>query len=114
MIYNGANELDCKRAKERLNYLIDKRKLFKIVQKREQRSLKQNQYLHLILSWFAHEYGETVQYVKHHFFKITVNPDLFLTQHVNNIIAYQGRGFDRVISGPNTAAQLAAVLIEPV
>ena len=34
------------------------------------RSLKQNSYLHLILSYYAIEFGYTLEYTKRHIFKI--------------------------------------------
>lgn len=47
---------------------------------RSRRTPAQNRYLHLILGWFAVEYGETVRYVKEEYFKRLVNPDLFVTR----------------------------------
>lgn len=83
MIYNAEIELDKNRAKERLEWLIKKGKRFEIKEKREKRSISQNSYLHLILSWYAIEYGETLEYVKQEVFKKQVNQIIFKTEHIN-------------------------------
>jgi len=83
MIYNPEIELDQQRAKERLEWLIKKGKRFELKEKRERRSLSQNNYLHLILSWYAIEYGETLEYVKQEVFKKQVNKAIFQTEHIN-------------------------------
>jgi hypothetical protein len=43
----------------------------------------QNAYLHLILGWFAIEYGETMEFVKVEFFKKKCNPEMFIIDRVN-------------------------------
>ena len=48
-----------------------------------QRSLKQNNYLHLLLSYYALEFGYTLEYTKRHIFKIQVNPEIFIIERVN-------------------------------
>ena len=83
MIFDPNNEIDRIKAKQRFDYLIDKGKQFELTEKRKRRSISQNSYLHLILSYFAHEYGETLDYVKRYFFKNVCNKDLFLTEYVN-------------------------------
>ena len=83
MIFNATNEFDIQRAKERLGYLIDKKKTFEITEKKPKRTYSQNNYIHLLFSWFALEYGETPEYVKQEIFKKLVNPQIFLTEYVN-------------------------------
>lgn len=83
MIYNPKIELDKVRAKERLEYLISKGKRFELTEKRERRSISQNNYLHLILSWYAVEYGETLEYVKQEVFKKQINTEIFKTEYIN-------------------------------
>lgn len=83
MLFNGKDELDKKRAVEKIKYFFEKGKTFEIIEKRDIRSPNQNRYLHLILSWFALEYGETVNYVKEDIFKQHVNQDIFLTEYAN-------------------------------
>lgn len=83
MIFNASNEFDIQRAKERLGYLIDKKKTFEITEKKPKRTYSQNNYIHLLFAWFALEYGETPEYVKQDIFKKLVNPQIFLTEYVN-------------------------------
>ncbi len=77
MIYNAEHQTDVKRAEERLKWLIEHKKRFELTEKSPTRSISQNNYLHLILTMFAYEYGETVDYVKRRIFKRHVNLDLF-------------------------------------
>ena len=83
MIFDSKNEIDILKAKQRFEYLIEKGKVFELTEKRQKRSISQNSYLHLILSYFAHQYGETPDYVKRYFFKNVCNKELFLTEYVN-------------------------------
>ncbi|MDR2148540.1 MAG: hypothetical protein LBE91_19025 [Tannerella sp.] len=77
MLYDGNNKLQAMQAFGKVKWLIDKGKKFDIMEKKEQRSLKQNSYLHLILSYFAMETGNTLEYVKQNYFKIHCNPEVF-------------------------------------
>jgi hypothetical protein len=83
MIYDASKSLDQKRANERIRYLIESEKVFEIKEKKKIRSLSQNAYLHLILSWYACEYGETSDYIKQEVFKKQVNQEIFKTERVN-------------------------------
>lgn len=83
MIYDGTKQLDQNRAKERLLWLIKKGKQFEIKEKRKRRTISQNNYLHLIISWYAVEYGETAEYIKTEVFKKQLNRDLFLSEFIN-------------------------------
>ena len=60
MIFNLNNDIEQQRAKERLTWLISKGKRIEIKELREKRSSPQNAYLHLLLSYFAIEVGETL------------------------------------------------------
>lgn len=81
MIYN--TELDKQKALTRFFYLIEKGKTFELTEKKPIRSISQNNYLHLILSMFALEYGETLEYVKLEFFKKIVNKHIFEFEFIN-------------------------------
>ena len=83
MIFDSTNKTDLIKAKQRFDYLVSKGKIFTLSEKRKRRSISQNSYLHLILSYFAHEYGETLDYVKRYFFKNLCNKELFITEHIN-------------------------------
>jgi hypothetical protein len=83
MIFDVSNDLNRKKAIERFKYFLDKKKTFELTEKRPLRTLSQNNYLHLILSWYALEYGETVNYIKLELFKKHLSPDIFKTEFVN-------------------------------
>lgn len=83
MFYNLENALDVQRAKEKFNFLIEKKKVIELTQKKEFRTPQQNRYLHLILGWFALEYGETLEYIKQELFKKQVNKEIFEFEFIN-------------------------------
>jgi len=76
-IFNASKQIDQQRAKERLNYFIEKGKIFELTEKKKTRSISQNSYLHLLFSWFAIETGYTTEEVKQEIFKKIVNPNTF-------------------------------------
>lgn len=79
MLYDLHNEMHRSAFKARCNALYRKGGVVELTD-RSRRTPAQNRYLHLILGWFAVEYGETVRYVKEEYFKRLVNPDLFVTR----------------------------------
>lgn len=83
MIYNPANELDVQRAIEKIKYFVNKKKVFELIQKRETKTYPQIKYAHLIMGWFALEYGETTEYIKLQYFKKLVNPKIFEFEFIN-------------------------------
>lgn len=85
MIYDLTNKVDIQNLKDKLNELYKQGELVEFKKYSPKRSLKHNAYLHLILSYFAIEYGETLKYVKEEIFKKQVNPDVFETEHVNPV-----------------------------
>lgn len=44
------------------------------------RTMKQNAYLHLIISYFASQYGENAEFVKQNYFKLAANRDIFVRE----------------------------------
>ena len=78
MIYNLKNEVDVKRLLTRVQSLIEREKKVEVTEKREQRTLPQNSYLHLLLSWFCIETGNSLDFVKQEYFKKLCNPDIFI------------------------------------
>ncbi len=80
MNYDLSRELDRMQFKERCNFLYRQGTLVELTEKRGKRTLKQNSYLHLILSYFAFQYGERMETIKQEFFKRKVNPDIFLQE----------------------------------
>lgn len=83
MIYNPANEIDVHRSFDKLKYFIKKKKVFELRQKQVSKTYKQIKYVHLIMSWFALEYGETLEYIKLEYFKKIVNPEIFEFEFIN-------------------------------
>ena len=83
MILDASKEFDIERAKTRLEKLIENKSKFELTEKKPVRSVSQNAYLHLIIGWFAIEYGETIDYVKRMIFKKLVNPEIFIFEREN-------------------------------
>lgn len=83
MLFNLSIETDRQKAKESFNFLLKNGKKIELKEKKNRRTLSQNRYLHLILSWFAWEYGETLEYVKQEFFKKIANEEIFKTEYAN-------------------------------
>ena len=83
MKYDLSNEVQKSQAHTRFSNLKSKGKFIELREIMPKKTNIQNSYLHLILSWFAIEYGETLDYVKLEFYKKKVNRTDFLTEHVN-------------------------------
>lgn len=82
MWYNLKNPLEIDKFKDRVTELRNKGAVVELTEKRA-RSLQANKYLHLMLSKFALEYGYTLDEVKTHFYKVTVNPDIYVRERVD-------------------------------
>ena len=83
MIYDLSKKLDVQRFKDYSNKLIENGKKVELKEKRKRRTLSQNNYLHLILSWFGVETGYTLEQVKQDVFKRYVCKDVFITTKHN-------------------------------
>lgn len=83
MIFNFANPYELDKYKEYINVLFKKKAVVEVKQKKKNRSLRQNSYLHVILSYFACEYGLSTEEVKLDIFKRTCNKDIFVKKKVN-------------------------------
>ena len=83
MILDANKHFDIERARTRLEKLIENKSKFELTEKKPVRSVSQNAYLHLIIGWFAIEYGETIEYVKRMMFKKLVNPKIFIFEREN-------------------------------
>lgn len=86
MLYDCSNALEKKKAKARCDYLIEKGKVLEIKEKRPKRSYSQNNYLHLILSYFGLQTGYTLQEVKQEIFKKIVNPSIFYEGEFGEVV----------------------------
>jgi hypothetical protein len=83
MIFDPHNPYDVREARRLLDEFLNGKSLFEIKRKASLRSLKQNSYLHLILGYFASEYGCSTEQAKVDFFKRTCNKELFEREKVN-------------------------------
>jgi hypothetical protein len=83
MIFNLNNPYEIDKFKEYVNKLYAQRAIVEVKKKLPNRSLAQNSYLHLILSWFACETGYSLEEVKLDYFKKTCNRDLFVRKKIN-------------------------------
>lgn len=83
MLFNLNNPHEHDKFKEYVNKLFKDRAVVEVKKRLPNRTLAQNSYLHLILSFFACETGYSVEEVKYEFFKRTCNRDLFERKKVN-------------------------------
>lgn len=83
MIYDLKHPSEVKAAHAYLEQLEEHGDKVEIKKKSPIRSLGQNRYLHLILGWFCCEFGYTIEEAKYSFFKLKVNPELFIRTRVN-------------------------------
>jgi hypothetical protein len=83
MIYNFENEIDCIKAMDKLKWFISNKKRIEQTEKRGKRTTPQNAYFHLLINYFAIEYGETFEFTKQEIFKIYVNTAIFKTTRKN-------------------------------
>lgn len=77
MIYDLKNPYDIGKFKDRVVELVNQRAVVDLTKKNPNRSLSQNAYLHLILGFFAVEYGCSLDEVKLDFFKRKCNKEIF-------------------------------------
>lgn len=86
MIYNLKNKIELQKFEERNLTLIKRGAVVDLTEKKPQRTLPQNKYLHLILTYFAIHHGYTLEETKDDFFKIKCNRDLFVITKDNKEI----------------------------
>lgn len=80
MLYDLSNPLQNESFKVKAESLAKKGGIVELTEKKQQRSLAQNRYLHLILAYFALEIGESPEFVKRHYFKVLCNKDMFVRE----------------------------------
>jgi len=83
MIFNLTNEFEREKFKNLCNDFYKQNAIVELTKKSPVRTMKQNSYLHLILRFFASEYGITTEEAKIDFFKREVNRPLFERTKVN-------------------------------
>lgn len=83
MIYDLSNEYDRQKFKEKASDLLKSQSVVELKRKTTNRSLAQNSYLHVLLGYFASEFGMTMEEVKIDIFKRKCNADLFVHKRKN-------------------------------
>ncbi|EFA42969.1 hypothetical protein HMPREF0645_2605 [Hallella bergensis DSM 17361] len=79
-LYDTSNPLDKANFMLRAQKLAESGKIVELVEKKPKRTLSQNAYCHLAISYFASQYGCTLEWAKTQYFKKLVNPDLFIRE----------------------------------
>lgn len=82
-LYNLKNPYDRAKFKEKANALVLAQEYVELKKKHTQRSLAQNSYLHLLLGYFASEFGFTVDEVKIDLYKRKCNSDIYEKRNIN-------------------------------
>lgn len=83
MIFNLANPHEVDKYNSLTDKLRMKQAIVEVKEKKKNRTLRQNAYLHVIISYFACEYGCSVEDAKYKYYKITCNKDLYVYKTVN-------------------------------
>lgn len=83
MIFNLNNSFEHDRFKEYVNQLYKQKAIVEVKKKLPNRTLAQNRYFYLLLSWFASETGYSVEEVKIDIFKRLCNRDIFEREKTN-------------------------------
>lgn len=77
MKYDLSKNIDRQRFKRRCNQLFEKKSIVELTDKTG-RTLSQNNYLHLIISYLATEVGVSTDYAKREYYKKAANGELFI------------------------------------
>lgn len=83
MIYNLKNQWDVPKFKDYVKKLIEQQAIVEVKKRNPNRTISQNKYLHLILGWFACEYGCSIEEAKIDFYKRECNKELFVKTRFN-------------------------------
>ena len=85
MLYELSDDTDMRRFRTRCAALERTGARVELSERRP-RTLSQNKYLHLLLGWFALEYGDTLEFVKEAYFKRLCNADLFCVRRLDRFL----------------------------
>ena len=83
MILDLSKDFDRKKCREYVDYLMKRQVIVEVKERKHQRSLSQNSYLHVCLAYFASEFGYDLETVKYDIFKRTVNSEIFAREREN-------------------------------
>lgn len=84
MIYDLNNALSKAQFEKRVEKLLERNALVELTDK-TRRSNNQNSYLHLLIGAIALETGNTLEYVKEHYYKREANAHLYVTKKVDEL-----------------------------
>lgn len=84
MVYDLNIEFDRQKFRAKTEYMLKKQCFVELKEKHLQRTLSQNSYLHLALSYFGTEVGMSTEQVKYDIFKRLVNKDIFEVKRTIN------------------------------
>lgn len=87
-LYNTCNDLQREQFLARAQVLAKKGAIVELSEKKPKRSLQSNKYLHVILSYFASQYGETMEYVKRNYYKFLCNRDMFVRERTDEFLGH--------------------------
>lgn len=82
-LFNLNNPYERGRFKDYVNGLYKEQACVEVKKKHTNRTLAQNSYLHVLLGYFASEFGFTLEEVKFELFKKHCNHDIFAKKRVN-------------------------------
>lgn len=106
MIFQLENEYDARKSCEWLRKQIAGKKVVEMKVKHPVRSIPQNKYYQVCVSYFASQYGCGTNEVKEIYFKRQVNADIFLREHeVNGRVRQYARS-----SADLTTAEMALAI----
>ena len=83
MILELSKDGDRSKFRSYCEYLLKRQVVVEVKERKHQRSLAQNRYLHTILAYFASEFGYSLEQTKYDLFKRTVNKDIFEVEREN-------------------------------
>lgn len=84
MFYNLKNAFELEKFRDKVVELQNKCAMVEMKEKKI-RSLSQNAYLHTMLSYFALQFGYSLEETKVHFYKLVVNKDIFVRTGADKI-----------------------------
>lgn len=108
MLYDLSNDLQAENFKSRCNMLFKKKSIVDLTEKKPQRTLRQNSYLHAALGYFGLQFGYKIDEVKQWYFKEQCNPELFV-RTINDVITGKERKILRSSSELNTEEMTIAI-----
>lgn len=83
MVYDLNNPYDADKFRKRVAELLHRGVGVELRRIHQQRTMAQNRYLHMLLGYFASEFGLSLDEVKVDYFKRMVNADIFKAKRVN-------------------------------